>query len=76
VNPVLGFDIETVPDITRLRRLDGIDGSIPERALPDPAFHLRHPNGGHDLLAHHPHMSPLPGLRTCVRTPSKGFPAC
>src|SRR5688572_21435632 len=39
--PVLVFDIETVPDVAGLRRLHGLDATIPDAQVADMAFQLR-----------------------------------
>src|SRR3970282_669805 len=51
--PVLAFDIETVPDVEGLRRLHGLDGTIPDKGVADMAFQLRRQATGSDFLPHH-----------------------
>ena len=54
VFPVLVFDIETVPDVAGLRRLNGVPESIPDREVAEMAFHQRRQaTGGSDFLPHH-----------------------
>jgi predicted PolB exonuclease-like 3'-5' exonuclease len=53
VNPVLVFDIETVPDITGIRRLQGIDATVPDREVAEMAFQLRRQTHGSDFLPHY-----------------------
>jgi len=55
VNPVLAFDIETVPDIAGLRRLHGIDADIPDADVAAMAFHQRRQRNGSDFLPLHLH---------------------
>jgi hypothetical protein len=51
--PVLTFDIETVPDIEGLRRLHGLDGTIPDKGVAEMAFQLRRQATGNDFLPLH-----------------------
>ena len=51
--PVLAFDIETIPDVEGLRRLHGLDGTIPDKGVAEMAFQLRRQATGHDFLPLH-----------------------
>ena len=51
--PVLVFDIETVPDVAGLRRLHGLDATIPDAQVADMAFQLRRQATGNDFLPLH-----------------------
>ena len=53
MNPVLVFDIETVPDIAGLRRLHGLDESVQDASVAELAFQLRRQTSGNDLLPLH-----------------------
>lgn len=53
MTPVLTFDIETVPDIEGLRRLHGLDGTIPDKGVAEMAFQLRRQATGSDFLPLH-----------------------
>jgi predicted PolB exonuclease-like 3'-5' exonuclease len=53
--PVLTFDIETVPDVEGLRRLHGLDGTIPDKGVAEMAFQLRRQATGGDFLPLHLH---------------------
>ena len=53
MNPVLVFDIETVPDIAGLRRLHGMDSSLSDRDVAETAFQLRRQSHGNDFLPHY-----------------------
>ena len=53
--PVLAFDIETVPDVEGLRRLHGLDGTIPDKGVAEMAFQLRRQATGSDFLPLHLH---------------------
>ena len=53
MNPVLVFDIETVPDIAGLRRLHGMDSSLSDHDVAETAFQLRRQSHGNDFLPHY-----------------------
>ena len=53
MNPVLAFDIETVPDIGGLRRLHRIGAEIPDADVAEMAFHARRQKNGTDFLPLH-----------------------
>jgi predicted PolB exonuclease-like 3'-5' exonuclease len=53
VTPILVFDIETVPDVEGLRRLHGLDGTLPDRDVAEMAFQLRRQKNGTDFLQLH-----------------------
>jgi predicted PolB exonuclease-like 3'-5' exonuclease len=53
VNPVLVFDIETVPDVPGLRKLHGVDAEVPDADVAAMAFQLRRQKTGHDFLPLH-----------------------
>lgn len=53
MNPVLVFDIETVPDVAGLRRLHGFDAGISDRDVAEMAFQLRRQSHGNDFLPHY-----------------------
>ena len=55
MNPVLVFDIETVPDIAGLRRLHGMDSSLSDHDVAETAFQLRRQSHGNDFLPHYLH---------------------
>ena len=55
MNPVLVFDIETVPDVAGIRKLHGIDGSVSDRDVAEMAFQLRRQSHGNDFLPHYLH---------------------
>jgi predicted PolB exonuclease-like 3'-5' exonuclease len=55
MTPVLAFDIETVPDVEGLRRLHGLDSTIPDRNVAEMAFQLRRQATGSDFLPLHLH---------------------
>ena len=53
MNPVLVFDIETVPDIAGIRKLQGIDDGVSDRDVAEMAFQLRRQIHGNDFLPHY-----------------------
>ena len=53
MNPVLVFDIETVPDIAGIRKLQGIDASVSDHDVAEMAFQLRRQTHGSDFLPHY-----------------------
>ncbi len=53
MNPVLVFDIETVPDIAGIRRLRGIDDTVSDHDVAELAFQLRRQATGSDFLQHY-----------------------
>ena len=55
MDPVLAFDIETVPDVEGLRRLHGLDGGLADREVAELAFQLRRQATGGDFLPLHLH---------------------
>ena len=55
MNPVLVFDIETVPDIAGLRRLHELDAAMPDGEVAEMAFQLRRQTTGSDFLPHYLH---------------------
>jgi len=55
MNPVLAFDIETIPDVEGLRRLHDLDGMVSDRDVAEMAFQLRRQATGGDFLQLHLH---------------------
>jgi predicted PolB exonuclease-like 3'-5' exonuclease len=55
MNPVLVFDIETIPDVAGLRALHELDGAVSDRDVAEMAFQMRRQKTGSDFLAHHLH---------------------
>ena len=51
--PVLVFDIETIPDVAGIRRLQGVDAAVPDAEVAAMAFQLRRQTVGHDFLPLH-----------------------
>jgi predicted PolB exonuclease-like 3'-5' exonuclease len=55
LNPVLVFDIETIPDVGGLRKLHDLGGEIADRDVAEMAFQLRRQTTGSDFLQLHLH---------------------
>jgi len=55
MNPVLVFDIETVPDIASVRKLRGLGPELPDRDVAAMVLQLRRQAVGHDFLPLHLH---------------------
>ncbi len=53
MNPVLVFDIETVPDVAGLRKLHGVPQELSDADVAAMAFQLRRQTAGHDFLPLH-----------------------
>ena len=53
MNPILVFDIETVPDIAGLRKLHELDEQISDRDVAEMAFQMRRQKTGSDFIQHH-----------------------
>lgn len=55
MNPVLVFDIETIPDVEGLRRLRSFDASLSDAEVAQAAFAARKEATGSDFLPHYLH---------------------
>ena len=53
MNPVLVFDIETIPDVPGLRRLHDLDAALSDAEVAEMAFAQRRVQNGNDFLPHH-----------------------
>jgi predicted PolB exonuclease-like 3'-5' exonuclease len=53
--PTLVFDIETVPDVEGLRKLNDLDGGVSSAQIAEMAFQRRRQATGGDFLQHHLH---------------------
>ena len=53
LNPILVFDIETIPDIAGIRRLHELDSSVSDHDVAEMAFQLRRQSNGNDFLPHY-----------------------
>jgi len=55
MTPILAFDIETVPDVSGLRKLHNLPDAIPDTEVAEMAFQRRRQAAGHDFLPLHQH---------------------
>jgi hypothetical protein len=53
MNPILVFDIETVPDIDGLRKLYELDERVSDNDVAEMAFQMRRQKTGTDFIQHH-----------------------
>jgi predicted PolB exonuclease-like 3'-5' exonuclease len=53
MSPVLVFDIETVPDVAGVRKLQGVSAEVSDADVAAMAFQLRRQKTGHDFLPLH-----------------------
>src|SRR5512139_738345 len=53
MNPVLVFDIETIPDIAGLRTLHELDARVSDNDVAEMAFQMRRQKTGSDFIQHH-----------------------
>ena len=55
MTPVLAFDIETIPDVSGIRRLHALPADLPDAEVAEIAFQMRRVKSGSDFLALHLH---------------------
>ena len=53
MNPLLVFDIETIPDIAGLRKLYELDAQVSDADVAEMAFQMRRQKTGTDFIQHH-----------------------
>jgi 3'-5' exonuclease len=53
VTPVLVFDIETIPDVAGVRKLQGLSDALTDDDVAELAFHQRRAQNGTDFLPHY-----------------------
>lgn len=70
MTPVLVFDIETIPDVGGLRKLQGLGPAVPDAELAAQAFAARREKTGSDFLPHHLHRV---AAIACVFRDDEGF---
>ncbi len=70
MTPILVFDIETIPDVAGLRRLDSTTSNLSDEALVQQTFEARREKTGSDFLPHHLHRI---AAISCVFRDRDGF---
>ncbi|MCL2523712.1 MAG: 3'-5' exonuclease [Betaproteobacteria bacterium] len=70
MKPVLVFDIETIPDVAGLRRLNGLPADLPDAEVTEMAFEQRRAKTGSDFLPLH--VQRVVTI-SCVLRTSEGF---
>ncbi len=70
MTPILVFDIETIPDVAGLRRLDSAVLNLSDEALVQQTFDARREKTGSDFLPHHLHRI---AAISCVFRDRDGF---
>ena len=68
--PILVFDIETIPDVPGIRRLDDLPGSMTDAEVAEYAFAARREKTGSDFL---PHYLQRVAAISCVFRDRTGF---
>lgn len=68
--PILVFDIETIPDVPGIRRLDDLPGSMTDAEVAEHAFAARREKTGSDFL---PHYLQRVAAISCVFRDRTGF---
>ncbi len=53
MNPILVFDIETIPDVDGIRRLEDLPSELSDEEVAEHAFEARREKTGSDFLPHH-----------------------
>ena len=53
MTPTLVFDLETVPDIEAIRKLNNLDADVTDKDVVQIALYQRRQKVGHDFLPHH-----------------------
>ena len=53
MNPILVFDIETIPDVDGLRKLYELDAKVSDTDVAEMAFQMRRQKIGTDFIQHH-----------------------
>lgn len=68
--PVLVFDIETIPDVDGIRRLENLPAGMSDAEVAEHAFAARREKTGSDFLPHHLHRVMA---ISCVFRDGRGF---
>ncbi|AYZ65394.1 3'-5' exonuclease [Burkholderia multivorans] len=70
MTPILVFDIETIPDVDGIRRLDDLPATLDDAAVAEHAFAARREKTGSDFLPHH--LQRVAAI-SCVFRDANGF---
>lgn len=65
MNPILAFDIETVPDTRAIRLLNGLPETVSDADAAEAAFQQRRAKTGSDFMQHHLHR--VVAISCCLR---------
>ncbi len=65
MTPILSFDIETVPDVAGLRRLNDLPADLPDAEVADLAYTRRRAQSGSDFLP--PHLQRVVAISCALR---------
>ncbi|MDI9681557.1 3'-5' exonuclease [Burkholderia cenocepacia] len=70
MTPILVFDIETIPDVDGIRRLEDLPATLDDAAVAEHAFAARREKTGSDFLPHH--LQRIAAI-SCVFRDNNGF---
>jgi 3'-5' exonuclease len=70
MTPILVFDIETIPDVDGIRRLEDLPDDLSDREVAEHAFEARRERVGNDFLPHH--LQRVAAI-SCVFRDNSGF---
>ena len=70
MTPILVFDIETIPDVDGIRRLEDLPDDLSDREVAEHAFEARRERVGNDFLPHH--LQRVAAI-SCVFRDNNGF---
>ena len=70
MTPILVFDIETIPDVAGIRRLDDLPATMSDAEVAEHAFAARREKTGSDFLPHH--LQRIAAI-SCVFRDNNGF---
>jgi hypothetical protein len=70
MTPILVFDIETIPDVAGIRRLEGLPATLSDAEVAEHAFAARREKTGGDFLPHH--LQRIAAI-SCVFRDNNGF---
>src|ERR1700740_655663 len=68
MTPILVFDIETIPDVAGIRRLEDLPATLTDAEVAEHAFAARREKTGSDFLPHHLQRVAAISCVVCDRT--------